>query len=235
MSREPREAPREPVPSIFKVAPKLPEKLQEKLAETMNVVVPSFVVTKDNYNKDITLHSKWNIYDHIKCDKADYDKNTNLIGSCSTVFEFWNCYSKIPKPSQIFYSKENGKPYYMYNGTKREISAISVFRDGIFPKWEDPVNAKGSSFEYRLSPDTNIDQMDTMWLYISMYAMGLHFTEQLTGYRIVDSSIMAQAKPLYKIELWFDNDAIVPQMEQKFRSLFKIDPGYKIITRKHNA
>lgn len=190
-------------------------------------------MASNNRYKDITLNSKWNIYDHIKCDKQDYDKTTNLIGSFSTVYEFWHCYDSLPKPSKFFYNKETGKPYYMISDKKREISSISVFKDGILPKWEDPKNKNGGSLEYRLKEGSS-DTIDKLWLYLCIYCLSEQISECITGFRLVDSSLTIQHRPLYRIELWYTDLSETANIEAKFRKIFEIDNSEKIIHRNHN-
>lgn len=185
-------------------------------------------------SKDFYFKSSWNIYNHIKCDQNDYDLNTQLMGTCSSVFEFWTCYDVIPKPSQLFYQKDTGKPFSTTNiDSKREISSISVFKNGILPKWEDPINKKGGEIEYRLKTETNIDVIDKMWLYLCMYCMAELITNSITGFRLVDSSIIAQSKPLYRVEIWFSDLNEAKQIETIFRDIFKIDPEIKLNMKKH--
>ncbi len=178
------------------------------------------------------------------------------MGTCSTIFEFWTCYDIIPKPSQLFYQKDIGKPYYYtkeenvagsgsgtgsgtgtdngINATKREMASISVFKSGIFPNWEDPQNKKGGEIEYRLKSETNIDFMDKLWLYLCMNCMSEQISDSITGFRLVDSSIMAQSKPLYRVEIWFSDLNQAKQIETKFREIFSIEPDVKLNTKKHS-
>jgi translation initiation factor 4E len=189
--------------------------------------------TKNKYN-DIQLGTKWNIYDHVKCDKNDYETTTNLLCSFSTVFEFWQIYDNIPKPSSFFFQKETGKPYYIKNNKKREISSISVFRDGIYPKWEDPMNKKGGSLEYRLK-ESSSEIIDKLWLYLCTYCFSEQLSEKITGFRLVDSSQTIQQRPLYRIELWISDISEEKNIENKFRKIFEIDSNDKIFFKKHNV
>jgi hypothetical protein len=188
---------------------------------------------------DKPLSHRWNFYDHIKCDQNNYDQSTSKIGTCSTIFEFWTCYEKLPKPSQIFYQKECGKPFYYKNDVKREISSLSVFKDPILPKWEDPVNKTGGEIEYRIKADTSIEFVDKLWLYLCIYCLSDNFVNRetssgITGFRLVDSSIPSQNKALYRVEIWFDNLSMANSVEKRFRNIFELHgPEHKITTKKH--
>jgi hypothetical protein len=198
-------------------------------------------------SRDIPLNSEWNIYNHIKCDQNDYIKCTNLIGTCSTVFEFWTCYNELPKPSEFFYQKETGKPYYYTEapcGTegssgatglvKREISSVSCFRKNVSPVWEDPLNKPGGELELRLKNDTNIDFLDKSWLHLCVNCMSENLSEKVTGFRFVDSSIIPNQKPLYRVEIWLSDNSVSAIVEEKFRKLLSLDASDKIIYKKHS-
>ena len=192
-------------------------------------------------SRDIPLNSEWNIYNHIKCDQNDYIKCTNLIGTCSTVFEFWTCYNELPKPSEFFYQKETGKPYY-YTGApcgtegpvKREISSVSCFRKNVSPVWEDPLNKPGGELELRLKNDTSIDFLDKSWLHLCVNCMSENLSEKVTGFRFVDSSIVPNQKPLYRVEIWLSDNSVSNIIEEKFRKLLSLDTSDKIIYKKHS-
>ncbi len=186
-----------------------------------------------NKYSDIELKDSWCIYNNVKSEKNNYEQNTDLIASCSTVFQFWLCYDTVPKPSQFFYQKDTGKPYYLKNDNKREISSISVFKKGIVPKWEDPMNKNGGTLDYRLRQDINIDVIDKMWLHLCTNCLCNQIHDCVNGFRLVDSSVIAQNKSLYRIELWFSDYSKSQEVEKKFRQLFNLEHEQKIIIKKH--
>lgn len=199
------------------------------------------VVKKGNSNKNIKkkypLSTSWKFYDHQKSGSDDYDKSTRYIGSFDDVITFWQYFNNIPKPSQLFYQVNIGKPYYqLKKEDKREISSISLFRNDIKPKWEDPINAKGGEinlkkfYKKELSP---IKYLDLLWesLVLSCIGNNLEYSDEITGVRVVDSSI--ENKPLYRIEMWFSNLDHVQEMENNFRKILDLEPNDKIFMKKH--
>lgn len=181
---------------------------------------------------DLNLNNTWIFYDHIKCEQKDYESSTNTIAKCSTIYEFWNCYEKLPKPSVIFYNKEFGKPYCKNaENPKREISSISVFKEGIFPKWEHEKNKYGGEIEYK---KFNNNSLDSMWLKLCIHCLSEQFNKShlVTGFRIVDNSIIEQNKPMYRFELWFSDISYAQEILQEFKSLLNIYDE-KIIIKKH--
>lgn len=61
-------------------------------------------------------------------------------------------------------------------------------RDGIKPMWEDPRNATGGHFEYRLAyPQTSAGQIDEYWnnLVLGLIGSTVEGSDHITGIRLV--------------------------------------------------
>ena len=177
---------------------------------------------------DIKLPHSWSFYDNIKCTKDDYTNGINIIGTCSTVYEFWACYDNVHKPSIVFYSKEKGKPYYIKDNVKREITSMCLFKDNITPTWEDPKNATGGQLDIRKSEDT-----DFYWFTLCTNIVSNNIHDDITGFRIVDSSNQITEKILFRIEIWLTTLDNVTLIEKKIRTLLNMSPLEKIIIKKH--
>jgi hypothetical protein len=80
----------------------------------------------------------------------------------------------------------------------RVIESFSLFKKGIVPAWEDPVNAKGSEYFLRL---TNHSLMDSYWenLVLGLVGETVDSGDEVCGVRVVDKS---RAGTQYRIELW---------------------------------
>ena len=183
------------------------------------------------------LNTTWKLYDHQKSGSDDYDKNTRYIGSFSDVVTFWQYFNHIPPPSKLFYQVNTGKPYYQLDkDVKREISSISLFRNNIQPKWEDPINKMGGEinlknfFKKQIQP---ILYLDELWENLVLSCIGeiFEFSEEVTGIRVVDSSI--PNKPLYRIEMWFSNLDHAQDMEKNFKKILCLNKKDKIFHKKH--
>ena len=106
--------------------------------------------------KNLKLKTSWDLYDHEKKENHDYDEGKRFIGSFSDIEGFWSIFNNLPKPSNLFYQKDNGKPYFVIedgpdgNPLKtREIASMSLFRKDIKPEWEDPHNKNGGIISLR--------------------------------------------------------------------------------------
>jgi len=72
-----------------------------------------------------------------------------------SVEEFWGLYNNIIPPSSLP-QKAN---YYL-------------FREGIIPAWEDAANKDGGKWSIQLPKDKNRNNVDRMWLYTMLAAIG---------------------------------------------------------------
>ena len=195
-------------------------------------------MTTKKQEKNLKLATAWTLYDHKKSSNHDYDGGTRFIGSFGTVPEFWSFYNNLPKPSDLFYQKDIGKPFYDINGSEREIASISLFRKGIEPKWEDPHNSIGGEVTLRkfykkgIAP---VEYLDQLWENLSMGCVGEQFSnsESITGIRVVDSSVPSHKKPLYRIELWFSNLEYADDIGEDFKRILNLPENDKIHFKSH--
>lgn len=187
---------------------------------------------------DIKLNSKWNLYDHEKSTNKDYDKSTKLLGTFETVGEFWYIINKLPYPSALFYKKDIGKAYYKFSdNSERYISAISLFKENIQPKWEDPMNKNGGEIAIRqfIKKDQTIyDTLDKYWLDLAVFCISetSRYQEYINGIRVIDSSY--GKKQFYRIELWFSDKSIGKDIEDEFRRILDLDTGEQIFFKSHD-
>ena len=81
---------------------------------------------------------------------------------------------------------------------------MSVFREGVEPKWEDEMNENGGEWYFRRG--MNLDKLDDYWEQIVLGMIGETLdpgTEEICGVRIVDKS--RGDRKIYRLELWFRN------------------------------
>jgi hypothetical protein len=177
------------------------------------------------------LKDTWTIYDHVRSNNSSYDANTREIGKITSVIQFWNFFNHYPNPSVLFH---NGgcKPTM----GEKEISSISVFKNGILPKWEDPVNKFGAEVSKRKFDKKNqLKELDENWIDILMACIGEQIDPSVTGIRVVDSSgpkrnneysrknTENEFNIMYRIELWFDSVDKKEIIEEQFKNILTLD------------
>lgn len=193
-------------------------------------------VTLLNMNIDIQtpkpLCSPWSLWEHQRNSYNNYDKNTCCIGTFSSVQDFWRYYNNYPQPTKIFYT---GTTKPKLKNPDREIASLSLFRHGIEPKWEHDDNNKGG--EFALRNFNNIEDIDKMWELLSVYCIGELFqdSDQITGIRVVDSSIPTSKRALHRIEIWFRSLEYKDSIEKFFRNLLHIEPFVQVHFKEHST
>jgi len=183
------------------------------------------------------LKNTWVLYDHTKSDSDTYEASTRRICEFNTVVKFCQIFNHYPKPSRLF---NNGTHKPVMNS--KEISSISVFKKGILPKWEDPINQMGAEVSKRKFKSKNLlEEVDGNWMDILMACIGSMTDSSITGIRVVDSSAIKRNefnntvdfKLLYRIELWFDNVNKRQIIEEQFKNILAIDDIKSIYYKEH--
>ncbi|KAG0708926.1 eukaryotic translation initiation factor 4E class I [Suillus ampliporus] len=115
------------------------------------------------------------------------------VVSFDSVEEFWGLYNHIVPPSQLP-QKAN---YYL-------------FKEGIIPAWEDEANRLGGKWSIQLPKEKNRSQVDKMWLYTMLAAIGETFDPQLTSGEtsepnspsLITGVIVSTRPQFYRLSIW---------------------------------
>jgi len=111
--------------------------------------------------------------------------------SFDSVEEFWGLYNNIIPPSQLP-QKAN---YYL-------------FKEGIIPAWEDEANKNGGKWSIQLPKDKNRANVDKMWLYTMLAAIGETFDPFLTSgeetspQSLITGVIVSTRPQFYRLSIW---------------------------------
>lgn len=164
------------------------------------------------------LKNTWVLFEHQNTN-LNYEQNTRELGKFNTVEQFWQYFNNYPVPSKLFY-QNNYKPKLAK--PTREISSISMFKENIFPKWEDPMNNKGGDLAIRSF--TSMEQIDQIWETIAILCIGnlFEYNDIINGIRVVDSSI-PNKKKLYRVELWFRDKTKKDLIEKDLKNKLNIE------------
>lgn len=187
------------------------------------------------------LETNWNLWDHKK-GATNYEKSTRLVGTFGTIEMFWKYFNNYPKPSKLF---NNGQTKNVFTNDEedgitimnqeRPIASISIFRENVYPKWEDPQNTNGG--EFSITNFINLEQVDKLWELIILHNIGETntITQYITGIRVIDCS---NKEPMYRIEMWFSDMSKYDEIESFFRqviiSIEEMDPNIKIYFKSHS-
>ena len=159
------------------------------------------------------LQNKWVFWEHTKMPRnatdEDWANSYNKIAEFTTIEDFWNIYSCMPRPSEIMF---DGKKFPSIEN--RSIDGFSLFKNGILPAWEDPINEHGCELRM-IKGVTNLDILDLYWENILLAVIGqtIEETDEICGCRVTDKSKVGRgpSKSIFNIHLWlkYSNEEII--------------------------
>ena len=173
----------------------------------------------------------WSLYFHAKNAEKKYNDNTTKLIDIDNIKDFWGTFNNIPKPSKMF--SEPGVPQKVLKRTGEIPNALSLFRYGSFPTWEDPTNIKG--FEWSIRRHTNFEQLNELWynLISKVVCENYEHSDVLNGVRFVDCSI--DNKVIYRIEVWFSSKKYKEYFETKIKDIMELPHHTKLLYREHST
>ena len=114
------------------------------------------------------LQNAWTLW-FFKNDKSrTWEENQRPIITVTTVEDFWSLYNHIEVASRL----PPGADY-------------SLFKEGIFPDWEDPRNQEGGRWILSLDKRQKEKYLDSYWLEIIFYLIGEHGDQDAFQVRLV--------------------------------------------------
>jgi translation initiation factor 4E len=127
------------------------------------------------------LQNKWKFWYFENNKEKSWEENLRVVSEFWTVEDFWSIFNHIKSASEL----RTGCSYF-------------VFKDGIKPMWEDPINRPGGrwlvSFDKRYRP-----QLDMHWLEVLLCLIGEAFDDD--GDDICGVVVDVRGK-LDKISIW---------------------------------
>jgi translation initiation factor 4E len=144
------------------------------------------------------LTTSWNWYEHLvdKDGQKQWVQKMRQLGSTASAEEFWSYFEHVPPPSELF---QHGVC------VGRQVESLSIFREGVLPKWEDPMNEQGGEWFARKPFPPAI--LDALWelIVVSMVSDALDQRGGIMGARVVDKS--APRRAVYRLEVWYSSQA----------------------------
>jgi translation initiation factor 4E len=125
-----------------------------------------------------------------KVNENDWEDKQHPVINFDTVEDFWACFNSVKAPSKL----SKGSQY-------------SLFRTGIKPMWEDPVNEKGGRIKiqlpkFKLQSSSHRDpQIDVIWLDMLIMAVGESLEGSLSEFV---NGIVVSIRSRTKIEIWLN-------------------------------
>jgi len=147
----------------------------------------------------------------IHTNKLPWKEAMKEIVTISTVEDFWSCYERIRRPSQV----QQGSDYYF-------------FKKGITPEWEAEANVNGGKWQIQLQQAD--ENLDNSWENILLGMIGEAIDDEQV---LVCGAVMSKRKSGNKIALWIKKrDAVSKNLtEEKIRQIW--GPNIKLDWQDH--
>ncbi|OII76819.1 translation initiation factor 4E [Cryptosporidium andersoni] len=176
-----------------------------------NLVLPKICsnveISPEMMTKPLPLSHEWVVWEQLNQETrkdADYSNATKPVARFSSVQQFWWLWHHIPQPSELLKGKRMIRE--SADGTRSVVDAVILFKDGIQPMWEDPMNANGGHMFFRAwQTSVNPGELDTMWnnLVLALIGGSLVHGSIVNGIRLVDK--LGGTKGNIRIEIWFND------------------------------
>ncbi|TDH73021.1 uncharacterized protein CCR75_003098 [Bremia lactucae] len=156
---------------------RIPVEVEKKVAEENIFAGLSNEATKH------PLQNRWVLwYDNPKKRHStdSWEENLKNVYTFNTVEDFWCLYNNILVPTKL----SIGSNYHL-------------FKEGIRPMWEDPINAKGGKWIFT-NPRSRKARLDECWLYVMLSLIG----ETLQDEDDVCGAVVSVRKPQDRIAIW---------------------------------
>ena len=170
--------------------------------ETETVAAPVTVTEtsesqSSSSSDDLSLHREWQVwYDNPKQAPADttWKENLKNVGCFNTVQKFWRIFNNIKPPSQLAI----GSNYH-------------IFKRGVEPMWEDPMNAKGGKWVMTIpKKDAKAGRLDEWWLHTVLAVIGETMDE---AGDVVCGCVVSARKREDRIALWLRSNKFEDAMQ----------------------
>ncbi|CAI2179000.1 10389_t:CDS:2 [Funneliformis geosporum] len=137
-----------------------------------------------NFNVKHPLFNAWTLwFDNPgkKASVASWSQNLKELITFDSVEEFWGVYNNVVKASDL----SSGSNYHL-------------FKRGIKPMWEDPVNEYGGKWVVQFMRNKTGEDINTLWLYTMLACIGEEFdyADEICG------AVVSVRKIFYRISLW---------------------------------
>ena len=157
------------------------------------------------------LQNAWTLW-FFKNDKGlSWEENQRSIITVTTVEDFWSLYNHIEVASKL----PPGSDY-------------SLFKEGIFPDWEDKRNTNGGRWIINLDKRQRAEHLDNYWLEILFFLIGEHADQH--AHQVNGAVVNVRAKG-DKLAVWLADssqpDSILC-IGKMLKERLGIDPGDKI-------
>lgn len=174
------------------------------------------VTTLDHKVVKHPLQNSWTLW-FFKKDGGSWSDNHRPIITVSTVEDFWSLYNHIEVASKL----PVGTDY-------------SMFKEGIYPDWEDKRNTNGGRWMINLDRRHRAEFLDTYWLETLFFLIGENADQY--AYQVNGAVVSVRAKA-DRLAIWLA-DASQPdsllRIGKMIKERLRIDPSERVSFKVHD-
>ena len=158
------------------------------------------------------LRFKWNLWVQTDTDVkqqelVDYKASTKSVTCFDSIGSFWDVFEAVPQPSVFL----QGTRVTLMD-CDQTVNSLMIFRDGVSPEWEDPVNADGGHLQFHWKPNSITPaQLDEYWNNLILGVIGNNVEAEgefsgnpiIQGMRFVNKMNTTGKQAGVRVEVWF--------------------------------
>ena len=179
---------------------------------------------------ELAFADNWTLWEQYETkNSANYQDTMEKVACFNDPISFWKVWNTVPHSDPLnfihYYDEEGAKrmvaKHYVVKGSEQKISAVSLFKTGIEPAWEDPVNHTGGEFSMKIK--CNKEDIRPIWEGIILEIISSNFpnSDQVCGIRMLDKAQM------FKVEIWVKYPSTDgPEYNSQLDKLNEVVQGY---------
>lgn len=190
---------------------------------------------------EMAFQDKWTLWEQYETKySSDYKNTMQKVACFNDPVSFWKVWNTVPHSDPLnfihYYEEENAESavakHYVVRGQEHKISAVSLFKTGIIPAWEDPVNAKGGEFSAKLH--CTKEEIKPIWEEIILEIISSSFpnSDQVCGIRMLDKAQMFKVEVWVKYEKQNDQEAFGAQFHRLKELMQGLNPKIEYFSHK---
>lgn len=166
------------------------------------------------------LERKWTLWytkPSIAKSTSDWHSQVTPILLIETVEDFWGMYNNLPSASQLVAKSD-----------------FHLFREGVYPEWEDEQNANGGRWMYQ-SPAGRSKHVGTLWRDLMLAAIGEYLDPEEKD-EIMGVVCNAKGK-FFRLSIWTrtgENEDMLKKIGESMKEALGLPTDENVEFTKHN-
>ncbi|KAL7669198.1 hypothetical protein ACOME3_009863 [Neoechinorhynchus agilis] len=175
-------------------------------------------VTSRGTQSMFPLENAWSFYFLKNEQSRAWRDNIVFVSNVETAEEFWSVINHLQTVNKLHFNTD-----------------LMVFKRGIQPMWEDPMNINGGRWVFFIDKRHTAVDLDACWLHLLMAIVGDQFGDLDEGCLV--GAVLSVRKNGCKIALWTRNgfdEALQRRIGRKFKDVLALPPSTTVLYEFHS-